>query len=197
LCMWVPICAYESGTTELDDSQCTFSHQVCAGALLDGLTALPISTNNLHCVARPSCEMFGCPETPFKEACPTEFFDPNAGVPITCAVQCDRFACPPNFTCIGRSSAGAPPVCLPGVLGIRCTSDEDCLTGDCLDTGAGFSVCTLPAGCDTDDDCSPIGSNPPYVCVESVPGGRGHCVVTIPFQGANCEEPSDCSEELQ
>jgi hypothetical protein len=196
LCMLVPVCPYKPDTTELDDAQCTISHPVCAGSLLRNLSTLPISIDNLHCVARPCREELGCPSVPLPEVCPTQFYDPLASLPVTCAVQCDRFTCPPNFTCIG-SSDGSPPVCLPGVLGMRCTSNEDCITGDCIDTGAGFSVCTFSAGCATDEDCRDFGSNPGFTCVEGVPGAGSHCISTIPFQGANCELSSECSADLR
>jgi hypothetical protein len=80
---------------------------------------------------------------------------------------------------------------------MRCTSSEDCIAGDCFDTGAGFSVCTLPGECSTDDDCLPLSSNPAFVCAEGVPGAASRCVATTPFQGANCDDSSDCAEELR
>jgi hypothetical protein len=201
LCSWVPVCPFASDEDTLDDSQCGLSHPVCAGDLLRELavgTALEglVRTNNLHCVSEPPCALNECPGTGLAEVCPSAFFATDFGLPITCAAPCDRFACPPNFTCAKSSGPGSPLLCLPGVPGARCTSSEDCLVGDCLDTGAGFSICTLPTVCDSDDDCLIHGSSPPFVCVEGIPGAGAHCVSTIPFHGANCEDSSDCSEEL-
>jgi hypothetical protein len=202
LCMWVPICPYVPGTIELDDGQCGISHSICAGQLLRDLASgsalsAALQTDHLHCVAQPPCSMYGCSGTVLPEICPSEFYGTNFGLPITCAAPCDRFACPPNFACAGSSSPGSPSLCLPGLPGVRCTSSEDCLVGDCLDTGAGFSVCTEPAGCNTDDECLIFGTLPASVCLEGIPGGGGHCVSTIPFSGANCQDSSQCSGELR
>jgi hypothetical protein len=196
LCMWVPICPYVPGTTELDDGQCTSSHPVCGGSLLRELTSLPISVNNLHCVTLPSCEGFPCNEQggSWPEACPASFYSSDFGLPFTCSAHCDELRCPPNFTCAASASPDTPPICLPGVPGVRCTSQEDCLTGECFDTGAGFSVCTLLTECDSDDECSLLGSSPPFLCVEGVEGVR--CATTLPFHGAICQSQSDCSDEL-
>jgi hypothetical protein len=202
LCLWAPICPYAKGTTELDDSQCGISHSVCAGDVLrelasgSALSAL-LRTNNLHCVAPAPCSTFGCSGAKLPESCPSEFYGTNFGLPITCAAHCDKFACPPNFTCAASASPGAPPVCLPGVPGNRCTSDDDCLVGECLDTGAGFSVCTPSTGCDTDEVCLLLGSLPAFVCLRGESEASGHCVLPSPFQGMNCDSSGDCSTELR
>jgi len=205
LCLLVPVCPYKKGTTtrELDNSQCRISHSECGGDILRELTDIPIAVDQLHCVAKPcpSAQAVGptfpCPQVPILEVCPTDFYSPSGGIPIMCSVLCDRLSCPPNFTCIGSASGGSPPVCLPGIVGMRCTRNEDCIAGDCIDTGAGFSACALPGECFRDEDCRQLGKHPPYTCLKAEPGGKGHCRSTIPFSGANCERPEECSQDLR
>jgi hypothetical protein len=199
ICLWLPLCPYEDGSaTELDNSQCPFSHQLCAGSLLRGLSSLPLRVNNLHCIADRCDQRLPCPTTTQPaEVCPTEFYNPPYQVPVTCAVRCDKYTCPPNYTCIASPSSGAPPVCLPGIIGMRCASSEDCLAGTCIDTGAGFSVCTSEGGCDNEVQCQLLGTNPPFACAEGIPGGGAYCVQTIPFHGSNCESDDQCAEELR
>ena len=198
LCMWVPTCPYRSDGT-LDDSQCGFMHEVCAGHLLRDLAKVPRS--KAFCAstifsALPSRRVIlnGCP---IDERCPTSLLRGGRGLPIVCGAPCDENSCPPNFACARGSGSGAPSVRLPGIPGIRCQSSEDCLTGACIDTGAGFSVCTQPAECTIDADCPSIRTNYADVCVEGIPGEGAYCISPIPFQGANCENNDQCSEELR
>jgi hypothetical protein len=197
ICLWVPVCPYKHGSaTELDASQCQFSHQLCAGTLLRGLSSLPIRVNNLHCIADRCDQGLPCPTTTKPvEVCPTEFYNPP--LPVTCAVRCDKFTCPPNYACIASPNSGSPPVCLPGIIGMRCSSDEDCLAGVCIDTGAGFSLCTPAGGCNSEADCRLLGTKPPFACAEGIPDGDSYCFSTVPFHGANCEINDQCSAELQ
>jgi hypothetical protein len=167
--------------------------ELIEGTSLDGR----LSTNNLHCVSL-ECSPGTCTGSTLRETCPLEFYALISGLPLVCAATCDRFACPPNFSCAKSASPDSPPACMPGLPGLRCTSPVDCIVGDCIDTGAGFSVCTLPAGCNNDEECiASLGSNPPFVCVENAPGAGRHCFSSVSFHGANCSESSDCSAELR
>lgn len=201
LCLSVPICPFSAeGGEVLDDQQCGISHPECAGDLLrtaasgSSLQAV-LQTNNLHCVR--NCRNFRCVPEGLPEVCPTEFYAFDFGLPTTCASPCDRFSCPPNFSCAASAGPGSPPLCLPGVPGVRCTNADDCLAGVCLDTGAGFRQCTLPFPCSADDDCLPLGKSPSFLCAEGLPGGGRYCVSPIPFHGENCTASDQCSAELR
>jgi len=202
VCLWVPTCEYGGEKATHDDRKCGISRSICAGAVLQTLvsgSALEsfIHTDNLHCVAEPPCDTNGCPGTGLPEACPSDFYQIDFDLPITCGSVCDRFACPPNFACARSSNSGSPSLCLPGVLGMRCSHDEDCLVGDCLDTGAGFGECALPGGCQTHEDCLRLEMTPAFACIEGVDGDDPFCVSAIPFQGSNCEDSSQCAEDLR
>jgi hypothetical protein len=71
-------------------------------------------------------------------------------------------------------------------------SDQDCVIGSCFDTGAGFSECVPPLSCDSDLICgvldSPISI---WACSKNAETGKGTCVSTTPFHGANCNETVD------
>jgi hypothetical protein len=86
------------------------------------------------------------------------------GIPPYCFPTCataDRI-CPPGFGCLHQTTLAAdppaPPPCIPGIPGISCDDDSNCLFGSCLDTGAPGRVCTITcneasrrygaAGCD-------------------------------------------------
>jgi len=201
LCLLVPICPSSAeGSDVLDDRQCGISHPECAGDLLrtaaseSSLQGL-VQTSNLHCVR--NCRNFACASEGLPEVCPSDFYTIDFGLPISCASPCDRFSCPPNFSCAASAGPGSPPLCLPGMPGVRCTNDDDCLVGVCLDTGAGFSQCTLPLPCDSDDDCLALGTNPSFLCAEGLPGGGRYCVSPIPFHGENCQTSDECSAELR
>ena len=65
----------------------------------------------------------------------------------TCATA-DRI-CPPGFGCLhqatlfSRAEPPAPPPCIPGISGVSCDDDSNCLLGRCLDTGAVGRLCTI------------------------------------------------------
>ena len=56
--------------------------------------------------------------------------------------------CPPGFGCLTqlrffRTDTATPPLCFPGVAGVACADDTNCLVGRCLNTGPGGKVCTI------------------------------------------------------
>jgi hypothetical protein len=118
----------------------------------------------------------------------TQYGSPLADI---CVPTCDtNLRCPPNFSCaITASGAGSRRVCLPGVPGERCDGAH-CVIGACEDTGADFSVCTLP--CSGDAFCAILSTTTdPFMCVEG--GGRRHCVTPQSFYGPNCSSQDQCN----
>jgi hypothetical protein len=182
VCMAMPVCE--------SDRDCKgMTRTTCAATVLRGSSSsltsiLPLNHLNrlinqcaeLH---RPCGSSEGCLGTQY-----------SISVADICVPNCDaHLHCPPNFSCaFVVSGDGAQRLCLPGVPGSRCEGDN-CIFGECEDTGAGFSTCTRP--CNADVDCSYLSTDgDPFVCVEG-PEGR-HCVTPRPFNGANCQSTDDC-----
>ncbi len=88
------------------------------------------------------------------EVCLLKVVPESTGAPDMCVPSCDaNLNCPPNSGCFAAFYGPlAPPICVPGLPGFRCSARADCLTGDCLDVGAGLKVCTVR--CTNDDDCA-------------------------------------------
>ena len=105
-----------------------------------------------------------------------------------CVPNCDRdLNCPPNYFCYRKVSGPAnPAVCIPGILGFRCTSSMDCLIGECTDTGAGFHACL--SRCGSDDDCARFSTSLGVLVCVAAPGGDGRkfCQSPNAYNGANC-----------
>ena len=121
---------------------------------------------------------------------------PGDNYPDICVPRCDSSErCPPNYACAKNSlSEGADKVCIPGVPGVRCTSDQDCALGSCLDTGAGFSVCSFT--CENDEGCE-LFTSPPFFfrCLAPAPEAQKICVNSAVFQGFQCQSADDCPPE--
>jgi hypothetical protein len=151
----------------------------------------PLQADSLQCI-QGACKSQGsaCPPD---QACLLEIYASEGMLPDICVPKCRAGTCPPNFACAQSAVApGSPAVCLPGIPGARCTTNIDCLFGECLDTGAGFSVCALPLPCRPMDYCSTLnGPVDVFVCAEGVPD-RPRCVTTRPFVGPNCQMIDDC-----
>lgn len=166
----------------------------CAGALIRDLvspaaTTLPIKTDHLHCV-QEHCQSNGstCGED---QACLRDVYDPGSKLPDICVPKCADGACPPGYSCARKpaSSPGSPAVCIPGLPGMTCDENEDCLAGQCLATGAGFSICTFDCafpGCPALD-----GPGDLFVCAEGVPG-KPICITPRAYSGGNCSSDDDC-----
>jgi hypothetical protein len=141
----------------------------CAGSLLAAdFPGAPISTSNLHCVVSGcKARQTACP---LGETCLPLVAPLSTMVPDACVPSCDSsLNCPPNYVCWRKvSGPAAPAICLPTLPGARCTSSLDCLVGDCLDTGEGFSLCSVP--CDSDRDCALYSeSSHKLFCVQARP----------------------------
>jgi hypothetical protein len=169
--------------------------KVCAGTLVRRVIASAdsLDTGSLQCI-QDECENLasGCPSD---QACLSKVYSTGNVLPEICVPRCANARCPPNFSCARKDdwSPGAEAVCVPGMPGVRCDHDDDCVIGECLDTGAGFHVCTLPAPCRPVDYCARLdGPADPFVCLEGVPG-QPHCVNVRPFAGSNCTATPDCA----
>jgi hypothetical protein len=188
LCMAVPVC-----TTDAD---CRDSVRPrCAGALLREIypDAPLLRTDNLQCVA-DRC-LTGLTMCPSGESCVATLGLTTSDVPDICVPNCDgNMRCPPNFVCSRVVSGnGAPLLCVPGLPGNRCTSNLDCILGDCVDTGEGFNICTIP--CFAHQDCVPlINAHESFMCVPNVADSGKHCATETPFSGSPCQRPTDCPE---
>lgn len=191
VCLMMTVC------TEQADCASRRAGSICAGGLVRGLVAdtSQIQSGNLQCI-QSSCTMQGsmCPPD---QACLLNNYSSEGKLPDICVPKCRAGTCPPNFACSQDASNPSSPsvnaICLPGIPGTRCNGSADCLFGECLDTGAGFKVCTLPLPCKPVDYCSTLdGPVDVFVCAEGVPG-QPRCVTSRPFVGANCKETQDCA----
>jgi len=185
VCVDMPVCN--------DNSQCGSDRQKCAATLLrDRLPAsmpssVSVMADHLECLQDPcSTSASDCPSG---ESCLASYVDISSGVPDICVPNCDRGLCPPGFACANSSYApGSPTICLPGLPGTRCTSNQDCLFGDCFNTDAGFSICSTY--CLEPKDCTPFNSPGfSFLCIAS----SHHCLSTQAFQGPACVTADDCA----
>jgi hypothetical protein len=176
-----------------ENSDCGDRRPVCAAELLRKRTpSLPLAADHLQCVvAMCGAGISLCPPG---EQCLAGFYDGVTEYDI-CVPSCDGdLQCPPNFTCaISPIASGSPSICLPGVPGVRCNRDQDCVAGTCIDTGAGFNMCVLPIECQSNKDCGVLsGPAAAFVCAEGVPGAGKRCVLRESFSGTNCVDETEC-----
>jgi hypothetical protein len=181
LCILMPVCA-----TDADCPSGTYNR--CAAQVLTGVSSPSpfIHLDHLNCV-HADCVLLQSACASSEGCLATQYSSFLADI---CAPNCDSNSnCPPNYSCSrSTSGAGSPDLCLPGLPGIRCNGDN-CLFGTCEDTGAGFSVCTIP--CAIDANCAILNTRVNnFVCVTG--GGTSHCVTSVPFNGANCDTTDEC-----
>ena len=168
----------------------------CAGLVLKEYIGEDVSffSDHFQCVAkRCGAGMMDCPAG---ERCLDETYRVAGRYPDICLPSCEHDeACMPNFACMQSEAApGADPICVPGVPGVRCTSDLDCLVGKCADLRVGFGICTIE--CDDDDDCTILEREPLYFVCAGEGDGPKYCVNPTPFGGANCNiDDPHCPEE--
>src|SRR5262249_53327450 len=136
-----------------NDDDCKGSQRnICAATVLKKLGPQLSNVNHLQCL-QPSCttSSSACPPS---EACLADYYSVGSA-PDICVPRCDgNQHCPPNFACVlATSGAGSPIICVPGVPGERCVTDQDCVIGSCFDTGAGFNECVPGLMCTSDQLC--------------------------------------------
>ncbi len=122
-------------------------------------------------------------ETCMRDVLPRESYPPDICVP-----NCDaNHNCPPNYFCYPDVySRVSPPICIPGLMGLRCRTRMDCLFGDCKETGAGFNVCTV--SCADDNDCAKFDSiHGTFFCND-----QKLCAGPRAFRGSLCYANDDC-----
>lgn len=122
------------------------------------------------------------------ETCLRKKIGRESSPPDICVPNCDSNRnCPPNYFCYpDLYSKPSPAVCLPGLMGLRCRTRMDCLFGDCVDTGAGFNVCT--ATCQDDSDCSKFDSEHGWFFCND----KKVCAGIRAFRGSICYSKDDC-----
>jgi hypothetical protein len=126
------------------------------------------------------------------ETCLRDVLAQSSNPSDICVPNCDANRnCPPNYFCFpDLYSRASPPVCIPGLLGLRCRSKLDCLFGDCVPTGIGFNICSVP--CDSDDVCAKYDSEYGQLfCAKDGPS-PGWCTGARAFRGATCVTTEDC-----
>jgi hypothetical protein len=97
-----------------------------------------LRADNLYCVPAPEDPM-ACPP---RSVHTDEIFG-TAPFEL-CLPLCDASdtRCPPAFGCLRQLAFSAETPCLPGIYGIPCDDDTNCLLGRCVDTGAAGRFCT-------------------------------------------------------
>jgi len=187
-----------------DDEECLTSLAAAFGIGGGGLRA-----DNLYCVPAP--------EDP--EQCPPrsihvdDIFSSDVGFNM-CLPVCDASdtRCPPAFGCL-RQLAGISGLaaCIPGIYGIPCDDDTNCMLGSCIDTGSSGRFCTtscafadrLAFGCENlSRPLNGLGLRYRLECDASANGGAdgGLCAPRYEI-GVACTEPETstfaCAEGLE
>jgi len=182
------------------DSDCSDpARTTCASTILHSFypkAQTRLQVDNLYCV-QTGCEFNGS-ACPAGEVCLPSVLPPSAKPFDACVPKCDsNLNCPPNFFCLRKVSGPAnPAVCLAGFLGFRCSTDNDCMLGKCVDTGQGFNVCSVP--CDTDADCAPYdGPRGAMQCLVLRPDQPKQCLSAESLAGSYCKKDSDCLDRQQ
>jgi hypothetical protein len=122
------------------------------------------------------------------ETCMSDVLPASSRPPDICVPNCDANGnCPPNYLCYSSVySKKLPPICIPGLLGLRCSSSLDCLFGECVASDAGFKSCSVR--CQTDVDCAKFDSvHATLFCNEA-----GWCAGVRASRGTQCDVDTDC-----
>ena len=158
----------------------------CMGELLrETYPAGGLKSNRTYCL-QVGCHRDQSACSP-GETCLREVLPLSLNPPDICVPNCDANRnCPPNYFCYqDLYSSISPPICIPGLIGLRCRSSIDCLFGECVETGAGFRVCSTP--CTNDAECTRYNSvHGGLFC-----NGQGWCAGVRGFDGAFCFEGQD------
>ena len=122
------------------------------------------------------------------ESCLRDILPRTSFPPDICVPNCDANGnCPPNYFCYPEVySKGAPAICIPGLLGLRCRSRLDCMFGECVNTGLPYKVCSV--ACAGDADCAKFDSQQgTFFCNEDKV-----CAGARAFRGAFCATDAEC-----
>jgi hypothetical protein len=168
---------------------------VCATSFLS-TTIYPESKlplDHMFCL-QTNCKSRGTSCSP-GETCLQEVLPLETHAADICVPNCDsHLRCPPNFLCYKKvSTAVAPAVCIPGLLGFTCDSSIDCMVGSCTNTGIGYNVCTAP--CTNETDCQKFdGEQGSFTCIKNPadPTQPGLCQSPDAYRGSICNSTADC-----
>ena len=122
------------------------------------------------------------------ETCMSDVLPASSRPPDICVPNCDANGnCPPNYFCYSSVySKKLPPICIPGLLGLRCSSNLDCLFGECVASDAGFKSCSVR--CQSDVDCARFDSvHATLFCNDA-----GWCAGVRATRGTQCDVDADC-----
>lgn len=160
---------------------------VCMGELIQSTyPGASLQTDHTYCV-QFGCRADGTACSP-GEVCLRNVVVKESKPSDICVPNCDsNDNCPPNYFCFRKLySSISPNVCIPGLLGLRCESKMDCLFGDCVDTGAGFNMCTV--ACQSDSDCAKYdGEHGTFFC-----NAAKYCAGSRAFKGPACDVDANC-----
>ena len=149
------------------------------------------ATDNYYCVPRDTGT--GCPPR-------SQPIDVGDGDPL-CLATCDPpdSRCPPGFGCLEQAAIVSDDevVCFPGLHGVPCNDDTNCLLGRCLDTGAGKqcslscdAAALLAGGCGGLLSLATVVDALGFECDPTANGGRdGGLCVTRSSIGFICTTP--------
>ncbi len=192
----VGICYPVQGCTESGDCD-TGEECLTTLAVAFGISGGGYRVDNLYCVPAPS-DPADCPA---RSVHTSAIFTGDPGFEM-CLPVCDASdsRCPPAFGCLRQlAGAGGLAACLPGIYGIPCDDDTNCMLGHCLDTGAGGRFCTttcgdaerIDFGCENiSRDLNEFGLRYRLECDPAAGGGNdgGLCVPRYEI-GMPCTEP--------
>ncbi len=186
VCLYMRVCSSNA------DCPADNKRTLCAAAIVAELLPGLSTYDHLQCV-QPTCTSGGtlCSSG---EMCLADFFATGT-VPDICVPACDPYLhCPPNFSCATNPYAlGSPAVCIPGVPGARCVSDQDCIIGTCFDTGVGFGECVLPLPCTSAAGCAMLDRPAStFVCGVGPNTGDRRCLSLTAFHGSDCNDSTEC-----
>jgi hypothetical protein len=93
-------------------------------------------------------------------------------------------------------STSSPPICIPGLLGLRCRTRTDCLFGECVPanggtTNSGFNVCSVR--CTSNEECAKYDSiHGTFFC-----NSEGWCAGARGMLGGDCHGDNECHHQAE
>jgi hypothetical protein len=193
VCIEAPTCRNDS------DCSAESPRLTCGATVVRETYPSPyLITDHLQCLQRcgKSPEYLPCPDG---QQCLTQLFPDDWSIPNICVPHCEAGGrrCPPNYFCLadaGPAYADGGSYCVPGIPGRRCSHQQDCIIGDCVNVGD-TKVCAL--ACDSDQLCENL-NNPTgtfYCALKVDAAAPGRCVARGPIAGAYCRGDRDCNDK--